>query len=130
MSFRHDFNDSLGKVKVQSFQDKFPDTVADFQTSWIECMKYCYRVEYREEVDMVAQNCLTHTLWDLDRNVKGYLMLPPAWDGDALPYMKKLVQSFITAHYRKCQPLMSFIFSFFQRICVRSSAGSSALETN
>lgn len=30
---RHDFNDSLGKVKLQSFWDKFPDTVASFQTA-------------------------------------------------------------------------------------------------
>ena len=109
---RHDFNDSLGKVKVQSFRDKFPDAVADFQTSWIEYMKYCYRVE-SGEVDMVAQNRLTHTLWGLDRDVKGYPMLPPAREGDALPYMKKLIRSFITAHYRECQPLTSFIFSFF-----------------
>jgi len=75
-------------------------------------MKYCYRVESGEEVDMVAQNHPAHTLWDLDRDVKGYPMLPPAREGDALPYMKKLVRSFITVHYHECQLLTSFIFSF------------------
>ena len=127
---RHDFNDSLGKFKLQPFRDKFPDAVADFQNSWIEYMKYCYRVESGEEVDMVAQNRPTHTLWELDRDVKGYPMLPPAREGDALAYMKKLIRSFITAHYRECQPLISFTFSFFQRLCIWPSAGSSALETH
>ena len=39
---RHDFNDSLGKVKIQLFWDKFPAALADFQMAWVEYMKYCY----------------------------------------------------------------------------------------
>ena len=85
---RHDFNDSLGKVKIQSFQDKFPAALADFQMAWVEYMKYCYQVESGAEVDVVAQNQPTNTLWELDQDVKGYPMLPVAWVGDDLSYMK------------------------------------------
>jgi len=98
----HDFNASLGKVKVQSFRDKHPDAVAEFQNAWIEYMKYCYRIESGEEVDAVAPNRPANTLVELDRDVKGYPLLPPAREGDGLAYMKKLIRSFVTAHYREC----------------------------
>jgi hypothetical protein len=86
-------------------------------------MKYCYRVESGEEVDMVAQNRVIHALLDLDRDVKGYPLLPPAEEGEGLQHMKKLVRSFVTAHYREYQPYIAFIFLCFRRFCIRSSAG-------
>ena len=62
-------------------------------------MRYCYEVESREEADTVAQKCQNHTLWDLDRDDKGYMMLPHYWADDTLPHMEKLIWSFIMAHY-------------------------------
>ena len=47
---------------MQSFQDKFSDAVVAFQTAWIEYMQYCYQVKSGEEVNMVAQKHLNHTL--------------------------------------------------------------------
>jgi hypothetical protein len=41
----HDFNNDLGKKKVLSFVEKFPEAVEDFKQAWVEYMQYCYQVE-------------------------------------------------------------------------------------
>ena len=64
-------------------------------------MRYCYEVKSGEEVDTVAQKCQNHTLLDLDRDDKGYPMLSHYQADDTLPHMKKLIWSFITAHYHE-----------------------------
>ena len=55
-----DFNDSIGKIKVQSFVEKFPEAVSDFKQAWVEYMQYCYQVESGEvgsgEVEQVASH--------------------------------------------------------------------------
>jgi hypothetical protein len=63
-------------------------------------MKYCYRVESGEEVESVAQNRPSTSLIELDQDPKGYPFLPERQEGDNLVYMKQLLRSFITAHYR------------------------------
>jgi hypothetical protein len=102
---RHDFNENLGKVKVRPFIDKFPEAVADFRSAWVEYMKYCYQVETGEDVESVAENRPTNSLIDLDRDPKGYPLLPEE-EGNLIN-MKRIVRSFITTHYRK-DPLLSF----------------------
>jgi len=69
-------------------------------------MKYCYRVESGEEVDSVAQNRPTTALMELDRDVKGFPLVPPARKEESLTYMKQVIRSFVTAHYRE---LTSFV---------------------
>jgi len=108
---RHDFNENLGNVKVQSFQAKFPEVVEQLKAAWVEYMKYCYRVEEGEEVESIAQNRPTAALMDLDRDVKGFPLVPPASEGDSLTYMKKVVRSFMTAHYRKFTKFILFFWS-------------------
>ena len=98
---RHDFNENLGEVKVQSFQAKFPEALEDFKAHWVEYMKYCYRVESGEEVDSVAPNRATTILMELDRDLKGFPLVPPALEGDSLAYMKRVIRSFVTVHYRE-----------------------------
>jgi hypothetical protein len=85
---------------VQSFKDKFPEAVEDFKAAWVEYMQYCYRVESGEEVP-VAQNKSIHSLIELDRDDKGFPMLPPTKKNESLAYMKQMVRSFVTAHYRE-----------------------------
>jgi hypothetical protein len=94
----HDFNKILGKMEVQTFNEKYPEAVADFRNAWIEYMKYCYQVESGEIVESVAQNRSTATLIDLDRDPKGYPLVPQ--EGGNLIMMRRIIQSFVTAHYR------------------------------
>ena len=95
---RHDFNENLGKVKVQPFAEKFPDAVADFKGAWIEYMKYCYQVESGDVVASVTENRSTASLVKLDRDPKGYPLVPK--EGGNLINMKRIIRSFVTAHYR------------------------------
>ncbi|KAF8800968.1 hypothetical protein BYT27DRAFT_7262523 [Phlegmacium glaucopus] len=96
----HDFNGNFGKVKVQSFKEKYPEAVQDFTAAWIEYMTYCYEVESGEQVELGTQSRTTTTLMELERDVKGFPLLPDTSVGDTLAFMKKMIQSFITAHYR------------------------------
>jgi hypothetical protein len=96
---RHDFNENLGKLKVQPFIEKFPDAVADFRNAWIEYMKYCYQVESGEVVESVAESRSATSLIVLDRDPKGYPLVPKE-DGNLIT-MKRIIRSFVTAHYRK-----------------------------
>jgi hypothetical protein len=91
----------VGKVKVQSFQAKFPEAVEQMKSAWVEYMKYCYRVEEGEEVESIPENRPTTVLMELNRDVKGFPLVPPASQGDSLTYMKRVIRSFVTAHYRK-----------------------------
>jgi len=127
---RHDFNDKLGKVKLQSFRDKCPDAANSLKSSLMDYMRYTYRVEEGAEIDTVAQNRISHTLLELDRDVKGYPLLPVAQQGDGLHHLKRLIRSFVTAHYRE----HNYFFCHFQphrfRFCIRSAPGSGSLETD
>jgi hypothetical protein len=102
---RHDFNENLGKVKVKSFKEKFPQAVENFKFSWVEYMKYCYRMESAEEVESATESQST-LLIELDRDEKGFPLLPPAQEGDDLNHMKRLIRSFLAAHYRKSANLI------------------------
>lgn len=96
--FRHDFNENLGKVKVQSFKQKYPDAVINFSDAWIAYMKYCYEVESGEIVESVAENRAATSLIDLERDPKGYPLVPQ--EGGNLINMKRIIRSFVTIHYR------------------------------
>jgi hypothetical protein len=85
---------------VQSFKEKFPEAVENFKTAWFEYMQYCYRVESGEEGPAI-QNKSIHSLMELGRDDKGFPMLPPAQEDESLPYLKQMVRSFVTAHYRE-----------------------------
>lgn len=98
---RHDFNENLGKIKVQSFIEKYPEAVADFRNAWIEYMKYCYQVESGDVVESVGENRATTSLIDLDRDPKGYPLVPQ--EGGNLMNMKRIIRSFVTVHYRNNQ---------------------------
>lgn len=87
-------------MKVQSFTQKFPQAVQDFKEWWIEYMMYCYRVESGAEAP-ATENRSTYSLMELDRDVKGFPILPPVEAKESLPYMKRMVRSFVTAHYRE-----------------------------
>ncbi|KAF8797525.1 hypothetical protein BYT27DRAFT_7265673 [Phlegmacium glaucopus] len=62
-------------------------------------MRYCYHVESSEEVDLVAQSWATTILIWLNRDVKGFPLVPPPQEGDTLVYVKQIIRSFITTHY-------------------------------
>jgi hypothetical protein len=96
---RHDFNEFLGKVKVKSFVEKFPEAVENFRKAWIDYMKYCYQVESGVEVESVSENKSASVIIELDRDAKGYPLVPQ--EGGNLINMKRIIRSFITAHYRK-----------------------------
>ena len=99
----HDFNDSIGKIKVQSFVEKFPEAVSDFKQAWVEYMQYCYQVESGEvgsgEVEPVASRNRPTALCELDRDPKGYPLVPE--EVGNLANMKNIVRSFVTIHYRR-----------------------------
>jgi hypothetical protein len=92
-------------VKVQSFKEKFPEAVEDFKMAWAEYMQYCYRVKSGEEAP-VAHNRSINSLMELDRDDKGFPMLPPVKENESLGYMKQMVRSFVTAHYRELKIYM------------------------
>ncbi|KAF8816369.1 hypothetical protein BYT27DRAFT_7208515 [Phlegmacium glaucopus] len=96
----HDYNENHGKIKVQSFEAKYPEAVEEFKAAWVEYMAYCYEVESGEQVESVAQSRATTALIELERDVKGFPLLPNSCVGDTLAFIKKLIRSFITAHYR------------------------------
>ena len=98
MFTRHDFNENLGKVKVQPFIEKYPDAVSNFRNAWIEYMKYCYQVESGEVIELVAENQPATSLIDLEWDPKGYPLVPQ--EGGNLINMKRIIRSFVTAHYR------------------------------
>ena len=62
-------------------------------------MKYCYQVESGEVVESVGEVRPANFLIDLDRDPKGYPLVPP--EGGNLINMKRIIRSFITLHYRK-----------------------------
>jgi len=95
---RHDFNETLGKIKVQSFAERFPEAVDNFRGPWIEYMKYCAEVESGEVAPSFAENRSTVFLVELNRDTKGYPMVPE--DVGNLINMKRIIRSFVTAHYR------------------------------
>src|SRR5882762_1659131 len=95
---RHDFNETLGKIKVQSFAERFPEAVDNFRGPWIEYMKYCAEVESGEVAPSFAENWSTVFLVELNRDTKGYPMVPE--DVGNLINMKRIIRSFVTAHYR------------------------------
>ena len=97
----HDYNDTIGKVKLQTFGEKFPEAVQDFKGAWMQYMLYCELVEEGEEVQSVAQSRMSTTLIHLDRDPKGYPLVPQ--EGGNLINMKRIIRSFITIHYRKYQ---------------------------
>ena len=99
---RHDFNEHLGKVKVQPFAEMFPEAVADFKIAWMEYMKYCYRVESGDVDTTVTGNRSTAPLVELDRDPKGYPLVPK--EVGNLINMKSIIRSFVTAHYRNDNP--------------------------
>jgi hypothetical protein len=128
-SSRHDFNENLGKVKVQPFIEKFPDAVADFRNAWIDYMKYCYQVESGEVVESVAENRSVASLMDLDRDPKGYPLVPKE-EGNLLN-MKRIIRSFVTAHYRKMISSNYFgkVLKFLSfRFRLRTKTGSGPME--
>lgn len=89
----HDCNEQLGNVKVQAFQEKYPEVVQGFKEAWIQYMEYCYEAESGQGVGSVGQSQPTSALKliELDRDVKGYPLVPASCDGDTLVYMKKIV---------------------------------------
>ena len=104
---RHDFNENIGKIKVQPFIKKYPEAVADFRNAWIEYMKYCYQVESGEVIESAAENRATTLLIDLDQDLKGYPFVPQ--EGGNLINMKRIIRSFITVHYRNNNQLKYLI---------------------
>lgn len=93
-------------------------------------MKYCYQVESDDFVESVVENRSVSSLIPLDRDPKGYPLVPK--DGGNLENMKRIIRSFITAHYRKDNLLFIFRSSanlLFLRFCVWSETGSGAMET-
>ena len=84
-----------------SFGEKFPEAVIDFKAAWVEYMKYCYQMESGDLVESVGENRQIKTLITLDRDAKGYPLVPLPKEDDTLAHMKRVIRSFITAHYRK-----------------------------
>ncbi|KAF8162562.1 hypothetical protein B0H34DRAFT_794366 [Crassisporium funariophilum] len=94
-----DFNEDIGPVKVLPFIKKFPQAVEHFKDYWYQYMQYCYQVESGEEAP-AGQARSAYRLMDLDRDLKGFPMLPPVGEKESLTDMKAMIRSFVTAHYR------------------------------
>lgn len=97
----HDYNENLGKKKVLSFTEKFPDAVSSFKKDWIEYMRYCHQVETGEVVESVTENRSAPSLIELDRDAKGFPLVQKGWESGTLINMKNIIRSFVTSHYRK-----------------------------
>ena len=116
-------------MKVESFQKKFPEAVEHFKAAWYQYMLYCYQVESGEAAP-AAQNRSTYSLMELDRDVKGFPMLPPVKEKEDLPYMKAMVRSFLTAHYRELAKVYFRRWLKIGRFCFRSPTRACSLEAN
>lgn len=129
---RHDFNENLGKVKVQSFAEKFPDAVSDFRDAWIEYMKYCYEIESGEVIESVVENRSPTSLIELDQDMDGYPLVPQ--EAGNLINMKRILRSFITIHYRKdisySLSFTSTLLIYYPRFRIWSEKRSGPMETD
>ncbi|KIM34623.1 hypothetical protein M413DRAFT_33151 [Hebeloma cylindrosporum] len=63
-------------------------------------MRYIQEVATGAVVEDISKVRSSSTLIDLELDVKGFPILPPTTDGKGLAYMKRVVRSFVTAHYR------------------------------
>jgi broad specificity phosphatase PhoE len=101
---------------VLSFQKKFPEAIEYFKEYWFQYMQYCYWVELGEEAPTV-QNRTTYSLMDLDRDEKGFPMLPPVGEKETLQDLKAMVRSFVTAHYRELAKIYIVCLLKIGRFC-------------
>jgi len=74
-------------------------------------MKYCYEMESGEIVDSAAQKRAINSLLELARDLKGFPLLPPVEENEGLVFMKQMIRSFVTAHYREYSN-STYIFLF------------------
>jgi len=77
----------------------FPDLVVAFENGYIAYMQYVLDVEAGDIVEDISKVRTPSLLIELDRDAKGYPILPQESTGETLPLMKKLVRSFVTMHY-------------------------------
>lgn len=89
------------------FFKKFPQAEEFLKDYWCQYMQYCYRVESGEEAP-AGQARSAYRLMDLDRDVKGFPMLPPVGEKESLTDKKAMIRSFVTAHYREFTKLYIF----------------------
>lgn len=80
-------------------------------------MQYCYQVESGEEAP-AGQVRSAYALMELDRDVKGFPMLPPVGAKESLQDMKAMIRSFVTAHYRELPSLYFITLLIKGRFCV------------
>jgi len=99
-------------VKVQSFEERHPEAIEAFKPFWFDYMKYCYEMESGERVDSAAQKRAVNSLLELARDVKGFPLLPSVEGDEGLPFMKQMIRSFVTAHYREYSNSTFFCFLF------------------
>lgn len=121
-------------MKVESFTEKYPEEVEAFSKTWVEYMRYCYKVESGEgtgeDVQLARhQNRVTTSLMDLDRDTKGYPTVP--LEVGNLINMKNILRSFITIHYRKCVHFLSAVLiSLNLRFCFWTATRSGPMEAH
>jgi hypothetical protein len=81
------------------FEDMFPEVVLAFENAFMSYMQYVQEVETGQAMEDFAKIRKRTSHIELDRDPKGFPLLPPATDADSLPNMKNLVWSFLTLHY-------------------------------
>jgi hypothetical protein len=94
-------------------------------------MRYCYEVESGADVGSHAENRSAISLMDLDRDPKGYPLVPE--ERGNLANMKRIIRSFVTAHYRNHNQfyfitVLIYLLSF--RFCIWPETGSGPMEAN
>jgi hypothetical protein len=99
INIRHDFNKDIGGLKILSFEEKFPEVVVSHENACMSYMQYILDIETGGLVEDVAKIRSPSTLVELDRDIKGFPVLPPALSTESLPAMRKLIRSFLTLHY-------------------------------
>ena len=105
---RHDFNKDIGDLNIVRFEDMFPDLVVAFENGFIAYMQYVLDIEAGNIVEDISKVCTRSLLIELEREVKGFPILPPESTGETLPQMKKLVRSFVTMHYSELSRFPGF----------------------
>jgi hypothetical protein len=100
----HDYNPEIGNLpNLLRFEDKFPEAFKLCEEGFIQYMNYVAEVQAGTIVEEVRRRP-GKTLIELATDEEGYPILPDAGTDPAtnvLDYHKRLIRSFLTAHYGK-----------------------------
>lgn len=99
----HDYNPELGDIpNLLSFEEKYPEDFKVCEAGFVKYMQYVEDMQQGTAIEEEPKRRPSKTMIDLPTDDDGYPILPNASSEpskDILEYRKRLIRSFVTAHY-------------------------------